>query len=50
MQPVSPAGAVIAAAPITIEWENQNPLYAVVAPGGSGPVQVAVIDQAYEEV
>jgi len=49
MQPTAPAGAIIATAPITIEWENQNPLYAVVAPGGNGPVQVAVVDQAYEE-
>lgn len=43
-----PAGMQIAA-PISFDWENQQPCYAVLLPGSSGPVQVAVLDQAYEE-
>ena len=48
MQP-NPVGALIVAAPIIFDWENQQPLYAVLAPGANGPIQIAVIDQAYEE-
>jgi hypothetical protein len=47
MQP-TPVGAQILA-PIVFDWENQQPLYAVLTPASSGPVLVAVIDQAYEE-
>lgn len=47
MQP-NPVGAQILA-PIVFDWENQQPLYAVLTPGSSGPVLIAIIDQAYEE-
>jgi hypothetical protein len=43
-----PSGLVIQA-PTVIEWENRRPCYAVLSPGSSGPVQVGVLDQSYEE-
>ena len=47
MQP-NPVGAQILA-PIVFDWENQQPLYAVLTPASNGPVLITVIDQAYEE-
>jgi hypothetical protein len=44
-----PIGFQIPVAPIMLEWENQKPCYAVLAPTGGGPVNVSVLDQAYEE-
>jgi|SRR5215831_3470084 len=41
--PNNPIGFVIAAAPYTFQWENQQPCYAIAL--GSGPVTVSVIDQ-----
>lgn len=44
-----PQGFTIAESPYQLEWENQKPCYAVLVPGGTGPINVSVLDQAYEE-
>lgn len=42
-----PVGFYVSQAPYTFQWENQKPCYATLI--GTGPVQVSVLDQAYEE-
>lgn len=42
-----PVGFTIAAGPYELDWENQEPCYAVLLSGT--PVNVSVLDQAYEE-
>jgi hypothetical protein len=42
--PANPQGFYISAAPKILQWENQQPCYAVAI--GAGPVIVSVIDQA----
>ena len=49
LQQPLPQGFMIDQAPKELEWNNQKPCYAVVGPGGGGPIQVSVLDQAYEE-
>jgi hypothetical protein len=44
-----PIGFQVPVAPFQLEWENQKPCYAVLSPAGGGPVNVSILDQAYEE-
>lgn len=44
-----PVGFQIPVAPYQLEWENQKPCYAVLSPAGGGPINVSVLDQAFEE-
>jgi hypothetical protein len=44
-----PVGYIVSAAPYELQWENQKPCYAVLQPGGTGPIAISVLDQAYEE-
>lgn len=44
-----PIGFQIPIGPYQLEWENQKPCYAVLSPAGGGPINVSVLDQAYEE-
>lgn len=45
----NPVGYYITEAPYELQWENQKPLYAILQAGGTGPINVSVLDQAYEE-
>jgi hypothetical protein len=47
--PVNPQGFAIYTAPYQLEWRSQKPCWAVLTPIGNGPIQVSVIDYAYEE-
>lgn len=44
-----PVGYYVTEAPYELQWENQKPCYAVLQPGGVGPISISVLDQAYEE-